>query len=115
MSCYEKHVTGVGCGKHVPGTMGSFIGKLILGLPTGFNRTGNVDGFIPTIFPEFKDCYGYDKYTVPVWKHLNEQGHTLVRGILPRLNMPFLHIFLEDCRDKINCLEITAEDLSEMD
>lgn len=49
------------------------------------------------------------------WKHLSKDGHTFVRGLMPRLNEPFLHIFLENCIDKIDCLEITQEDIDNMD
>lgn len=57
----------------------------------------------------------YDKFNIPVWKHLNSNGHTIVRGIMPRINEIFIHIYLEDCIKKIDCLEITADDINEMD
>jgi hypothetical protein len=34
---------------------------------------------------------------------------------MPRKNEPFLHIYLENCLDKIDCLEITEEDINQMD
>ena len=46
---------------------------------------------------------------------LSEIQETLVRGFIPRRNEPFLHIFLENCLDKIDCLEITNEDIEDMD
>ncbi|RPJ70156.1 MAG: hypothetical protein EHM20_15690 [Alphaproteobacteria bacterium] len=70
------------------------------------------------IFKTFHDLeknWAYDKFNVPVWKHLNESNHVLIRGLSPRINMPFLHIVLENCMDQINCLEITNKDIAEMD
>ena len=57
----------------------------------------------------------YNKWNIPTWKHLNEDGHTLVRGISPRTNLPFIDIFLEDCVSKIDCLEISQEEINAMD
>ena len=31
------------------------------------------------------------------------------------VNAPFLHVILEDCRDKIDCYEVTNELISEID
>jgi hypothetical protein len=61
----------------------------------------------PNIFEKFEDGWGYNEFNYPAWKHLNENGHTIVRGLSPRINVPFIHIFLENCREKINCFEIT--------
>ena len=41
--------------------------------------------------------------------------NTLVRGLSPRINKPFLDIYLKDVRDKINCFEIFKEDIESMD
>jgi hypothetical protein len=49
----------------------------------------------------------YDNFNIPVWKYLDEHGNTLVRGLKPRINTPFLHVFLWDARDEIQCLELT--------
>ncbi len=117
-SCFEENLTGgIGCGKHTAGTYIGGIGKVILGLPKGFCRVGKFDGdLIPSIFEKFEDSgWDYSKWNIPVWKHLNKEGHTLIRGISPRVNSPFIHIFLENCLDKINCLEITEEDINGMD
>ena len=111
----ESESGGCGCGKHYAGTMVSGIGKIFLGLPRGFNRLGVYGEMKPNIFEIFADGWGYNEFNVPVWKHLNENGHTIVRGISPRINVPFIHIFLEDCREKIDCLEITDADINEMD
>jgi hypothetical protein len=114
--CYVVHqFGGVGCGKHRAGTTMSFIGKIFLGLPNGFNRLGQHEDLVPKIYKTFPDSSEYDKWNVPVWKYLNEKGHTLIRGIMPRKNEPFLHIILEDCLDKIDCQEITQDDIDYMD
>lgn len=121
-SCFQPNETagGVGCGKHTSGTIISSIGNIFLGLPKGFNRLGHLDSMKPIVFKDFKDFAesdwrSYSKFNIPVWKHLDEFGNTLVRGLMPRRNEPFLHIFLENCLDKIDCLEITKTDINDMD
>jgi hypothetical protein len=114
--CFKQCDTGCGCGAHHAGTFMMGIGKLFLGLPKGFNRLGDINDMHPYIFEDFlKDWGEYNKFNIPVWKHLDENGNTIVRGLQPRLNTPFIHIHLGDHRDKINCIEITNEDISEMD
>ena len=118
VSCFKGNSKGgVGCGKHYAGTgvLGG-VGKIFLGLPKGFNRLGKDVELQPIIFDKFEDSdWEYNMWNVPVWKHLNEEGHTLVRGMMPRRNEPFLHIYLENCIDKINCLEISKDDVKGMD
>ena len=120
-SCFKKNQdAGVGCGKHLAGTMIISIGTIFIGLPKGFNRLGHLVKMKPIMFKNFKefsesDWGNYEKFNIPVWKHLDEHGNTLVRGLMPRRNEPFLHIFLEDCLDKIECLEISKEDIDNMD
>ena len=58
---------------------------------------------------------GYDQFNVPVWKYLNEHGHTLVRGLSPRTNVPFIHVHLYDCMKDVNCMEVSQEMLDGMD
>lgn len=113
-----NQAAGIGCGKHHAGTFGMGTGSFFLGLPKGFNRLGEHAKMKPAIFERFEDVqkeWEYDMWNIPVWKYLNENGHTLVRGLMPRRNEPFLHIILEDCRDKINCREITQEEIDGMD
>lgn len=115
---------GVGCGGHTVGTMVFGIGSFFLGMPKGFDRLGHPHedsraDLSVVIFETREDGWqeptGYKKWNIPVWKYLNEQGHTFVRGLSPRTNRPFLHVYLEDCMDKIDCLEITQEDVDGMD
>lgn len=118
ISCFEQNkVGGIGCGKHRAGTIVSGgIGKIFLGMPKGFNRLGEYNDMKPIIWDKFKDSnWEYNQFNRPVWKYLNESGHTIVRGLMPRRNEPFLHIYLENCMDKIDCLEITQEDIDKMD
>jgi len=117
--CYEKANCSIACSKHVAGTLASRIGKMFLGLPIGFNRLGPVNEMKMDIFETFdsfqKDWGGYDMFNIPIWQHLNKENHVIVRGLSPRTNSPFLHIFLENCFILINGLKITAEDIKEMD
>lgn len=110
---------GVACGGHRVGTYAAGIGMILLGMPKGFNRLGSYDDMKIGIFETYEDGWqepiGYSKWNIPTWKHLNEHGHTLIRGLSPRTNSPFLHVFLEDCMDKFDCREITADDIKEMD
>lgn len=117
IKCYKKPIsTEVSCENHAAGTLISSIGKIFLGMPKGFNRLGSTENLKIVMFEKFEDCYwNLNKWNIPVWKHLNKNGHTLVRELSPRTNNPFIHIFLEDCLNKINCLEINSEDINSMD
>ena len=114
--CFKKtDYISVSCQKHASGTFNSGIGKIFLGLPKGFNRLGMFKDMEINIFQSLKDWSGYDFLNVPVWKHLDKHGNTIIRGISPRINQPFLHIFLEDYIDKIDCYEITQKDINKID
>ena len=112
--CYKTNGS-LACDKHCAGTTVGGIGRVFLGLPTGFNRLGISDETKVHIFLTLKDGWGYDKFNVPVWKHLDQYGNTLVRGMCPRLNAPWIHIFLNDFIKEIDCLEISHADINEMD
>jgi hypothetical protein len=103
----------VSCVNHAAGTILTSIGKILLGLPIGFNRLGPADKMPIQIFEEFHG--GYGKYNIPVWKYLDSKGNTIIRGISPRINYPFLHIIIGNHLNKIDCLEITDDDIAEMD
>jgi hypothetical protein len=117
ISCFKHDYDGgVGCGNHMAGTILPVVGTILLGLPKGFNRLGTSTSLRPKIYETFESSeWKYDVFNVPMWKHLSKEGHTFVRGFMPRLNTPFLHIFLEDCTNKINCLEISQEQIDAMD
>lgn len=109
ISCYVKG-QDLACSKHVGGTtIMPYVGRIFLGLPTGFNRIGPVENWNLNIFEKVEDGWGFDALNVPVWKHIDEHGNTLVRGLCPRINRPFLHIFLGNHLSEIDCLEITPE------
>lgn len=114
-SCFHTDNIGIGCGQHYSGTSIGGIGKIFLGLPKSFSRLGDSKDMRPKIFNKFSEYGNYDKWNVACWKYKNEEGHTLVRGLMPRRNEPFIHIFLEDCLDKVNCYELTEEDINYMD
>ena len=111
-SCFEKGY-GDGCGKHHAGTYIGMIGKIFLGMPVGFNRLGIAEETELRIWDGFDN--NYDKFNVPVWKYLNKSGHTIVRGIQPRTNVPFIDVFLTDCMDNIDCITISDDDIQNMD
>ena len=109
---------GEGCIEHFASTTLYPIGKIFLGLPKGFNRLGSIDAkeFRPNIYSSFESSpWTYDNLNVPVWKYLTKDSHTIVKGICPRINLPFIHIFLEDCIAKIDCIEITEDFLESID
>ena len=117
IECFKENTTGgVGCGKHHAGTIMRGVGNFFLGMPVGFNRVGEQKTLKPNVYETFESSdWTYDKFNIPVWKYLNKDGHTFVRGIMPRKNEPFIHVFLEDCIEKIDCLEITQNDVDQMD
>ncbi len=110
ISCYENKYSGQECSKHVSGTMVSGIGKLFLGMPKGFNRKGTEVTTI-YIYEQFKS---YDKFNIPVWKHFDGEN-TIVRGLSPRIDIPFIDILKGDHISTIDCLEITKADMETMD
>lgn len=114
--CYEesRSLGEISCENHCPGTWLSGVGKIFLGLPKGFNRLGHCDKTKIFMFKKFKDGWGYEIFNIPVWKYKDEFGNVIVRGLSPRINLPFIHIFLEDCLDEIDCELITNEMINEM-
>jgi hypothetical protein len=113
-----------GCNKHRAGTFASGIGRLFLGMPKGFDRAGALSDETRSFrfdlcayetFEDFIKHMGMNKFNVPVWKHLDENGNTLVRGLSPRVNKPYLCVIGGNHVDKIDCYEITAEDQEGMD
>lgn len=110
----EDRNGGIGCGNHSAGTSGIGIGKIFLGMPKGFDLLNECTRMKPLIFESFEKAQTpYDMYNIPVWKYL-KNGHTFVRGLSPRINTPFIDIYLENCIDKINCLEITEQHIANM-
>jgi len=114
VECYEKS-EDLACKKHCAGTtIIPVVGRIFLGMPKGFNRLGSIDDMVINIFENVEDGWGFDNLNVPVWKYLDGEGNTLVRGFSPRINKPFLHIYLGDHMKEIDCLDI-KNDLNGMD
>jgi hypothetical protein len=119
--CFVKSSCSEGCEKHSPGTYITGIGNVLLGLPKGFKRLGESKRLMVNIFDNldgFREVWGddgYDKLNVPVWKHLDENGNTIVRAYLPRVNVTTIHIFLCNEIDNIDCIEVTNDDLDGWD
>lgn len=113
ISCYEKSSIGMGCGKHVTGTIMFPIGTIALGMPKGFDRMGESMRSIEI----FKDAgeFAYNNLNIPVWKYLDDNGNTLVRGLSPRINKPFLHVILGNRIKDIDCFELTSDFLETID
>jgi hypothetical protein len=120
IDCYECEDTyGIQCTRYVCGTMiVPIVGKIFLGMPKGFCRLGEDRNQKIQIFNDYKhlkEGWTYGTYNVPVWKYKDEHENILIRGLSPRINKPFLHIILEDCFDEIDCIEITEDEINEMD
>lgn len=115
-TCYKQGAY-LECEKHVAGTnVFPGIGRILSGMPTGFNRYGQYKDMELCIFSYLKDGWGYDKYNIPAWKYFDKKtGCTIVRGMSPRTNATWIHIFIENCIQDISCYEITDQDISEMD
>lgn len=115
----EQDGAGVEWSSHVAGTsMTSPRGleSLYLGMPLPFSRLGESKTPI-NIFKTWgqkEDVWKYNFTNIPVWKYLDEHGNTLVRGLSPRINRPFLHVILGNHLDKINCYELTKEDINQL-
>ena len=64
----------------------------------------------------FEKLPEYDFFrTRLAWKHLNENGHTLIRGVHMAKGKPFIHVILEDCMDEVECFEVSQELVDYMD
>ena len=111
----DLRTDGIECTKHVPETIIPGIGHIFLGLPTGFNHLGPCEKTKIFIFRKFEDGWGYNMFNRPIWQFLDNYGNTIVRGLCPRINWSWIHIFLEDTIFWINCPEISQEDVDEMD
>lgn len=126
ISCFESSETGVGCGRHYAGTFISYIGKIFLGMPNGFNRLGVGFGQDPIIKTDNFDKYNPDEtwagkenensfYNMVCWKYLDEKGNTVIRGLMPRLNIIFVQTFNENCLDKFGGIEIPTNEVGQYD
>lgn len=114
--CYKTEAKySITCRGHVAGTGVSYIGRIFLGMPKGFNRLGRAEHTELYIHEKMDEEVRFDKFNVPVWKYLDKNGNTLVRGLRPRINDPFVAVILGNHLDEIDCREITQDDIDAMD
>jgi hypothetical protein len=106
-----------GCSNHKIGThITNGVGKVALGMPKGFNRVADQDvNFIALHEKYSRDTLATAMYNIPTWKHLDKHGNTHVRIATPRLNSGYVLIYLENCMDQFDCMEITPEMQEQMD
>lgn len=84
--CGEFKQTNIGgqtCGSHHPGTMLMGAGKILLGMPTGFNKMR--ENKVNVRFHEKGSDPGWDHLNVPVWAMVKD-GYLFVRTFQPRLS-----------------------------
>lgn len=95
---YDKYTIDQGvvsCSNWYPGTTLLGIGKIALGLPKGFNRTGDSDLKIPyrcyiRLHEKFNRLW-WDKFDIPTWA-IEQDNFLIVRTYQPRLNNTFVDI-----------------------
>ena len=113
-NCYERD-KGQGCSAHIAYCdKGDKLMFYLPGMPKGFN---SIDCFNRTrihIFQSLADGWEYNKFNIPLWKHRDDNGNVLVRGFSPLFNTAWIQIFLSDCLDDIDCIEITKADMEQM-
>lgn len=120
-TCPKFKPTPSGCQAQVPGTIGFGIGVFALGLKKGFCRYGKQDPLPIEIYPSYEVLLSTAPnlktiFSVPVWKHLDEKGNTLMRWYSPRTNAGWTLIILGDARNHFpTAIEVTEEDISKMD
>ena len=115
------------CLNHIAGTSlvnAHGVERIMLGFPKGFCKNFNQGSTFEKIkrddteylfheeFPE-KEFKGI--FNIPVWKHLDEHGNTLVKVLSPRINKVGISIYRGNHLNKINCMEITKEQCEDMD
>lgn len=84
------------CRNWHPSTFLGNVGRLAIGLPRGFCRTGMVEfGEKPftyiRLYAKPEDMQTYDKFNVPVWA-LEKDGYLYVRCYSPRCNWLFVDV-----------------------
>lgn len=103
---------GISCSSHYAGTMIFGIGKILLGLPKGFNRIGPLES-------EYQKVYlrlwlagqkpVWDKFNVPVWAMV-EDGFLFTRTYSPRNNKTNVDIIeggtLEDIPSEFKIINV---------
>ncbi len=72
------------------------VGRLAIGLPRGFNRTGSVEfGDKPFVYIRLYESPDmmpeYDRFNIPVWA-MEQDGYLYVRCYCPRSNWLFVDV-----------------------
>lgn len=123
LGCFKKTEFSESCDNHVIGTTILQYGKILLGMPKGFNIVGPIDlssfEYKPHIFKNHEDFIkSFNKpnfLNIPVWAWKNEENHTFIKLLSPRTNIINLVVILEDCIDQFKCYQLTKEDLASID
>lgn len=121
LECDSANVTNKGCVGHVPGTLMMRVGSFYLGMPKGFCRLGPSSAKALAVWESYESFaksspHMLTKFNVPVWKHLDKEGNTLVRWFDTVSNVGKTVVILGDCRVKLpGALEISADDIEDMD
>jgi len=108
----------MGCNRHCPGTAILGVGHILLGMPRGFNkiRENKVRIYIFNTFDELSSSFeNFNFLNMPIWKFKDKFNNTLIRIFMPRISTSCIAVVLEDCIDKIECFEITDNELKEID
>jgi hypothetical protein len=111
-------VDDTGCEKHVPGTAILGLGHILLGMPKGFNkiRENKIRIYIFKSFDDANSAFNnFNFLNMPIWKFNDEFNNTLLRIFMPRISTSCIAVILENCIDKIECLEITEKELDQID
>jgi len=111
------------CNNHSAGTMMAGIGKILLGMPKGFNRVGfNTSSLHPRdhqhnpirLWTEMPPEDHWDNLNVPVWA-MEYEGHLLVRTYCPRINVNWTDVVKGGTRDLVPNAINVAEFVDEID
>jgi hypothetical protein len=114
--CFKPNHESSSCYAHSAGTVIGRVGQIFLGMPKGFNRLGPQSSMQIYIYNTAAENPAENtKFNIPAWKYVNEAGHTFVRFYSPRTNTSYIEVYLEDCRDKFNCTDLSQADIDGMD
>ena len=117
----EDWDAGFWCSGHLAGIILDGPGRVVFGLPKGFDRVGAImidvgKGRKRSTNIRFSldpSELRYDKFNIAVWA-MEEDGYLFVRSICPRLNLTFVDIikggrFHEICPDVIDVAKFIDE------
>lgn len=81
------------CIGHVPATaVFPAVGRIVLGLPKGFNRVGSqTPGPFVRCWEAAADCVQWNKFNLATWA-MESDGHLFVRTYMPRINLSVVDV-----------------------